>query len=406
MKGSGLVCPQDEDLNEILNEKASWFEDDPGDDDEFQIKEYDITASPNDFNTSTMFSFISSGAVKIPGFQRNYVWDLRRASKLIESIIIGLPIPQIFLYEEARNSFLVIDGQQRLMSIFYFMKQRFPRKEKRYELRRIFDEKGTIPEDVLGDDKYFVKFDLQLPATDPKRPNRLNKLNYGTLGDLKTTFDLRTVRNIIIKQNRPDPEEDESSSIYEIFNRLNTGGINLKPQEIRTSLYHSLFYEMLYRINLDKRWRQLLGLSEPDLHMKDIEILLRAYSMLVFSKDYKPSMARFLNLTSKRLKELSQAKVAYLEKLFYAFLEACKELTPKAFFGESRKVNISYIDAVFAIQCRPAFEATGVEVPALDPERLQKLKDDPEFVTATQRDTAGSANVAKRLERAKAVLLG
>ena len=110
----------------------NWFEDGTGETDDSQIKEYDITASPNDFNMSTMFSFIESGAVKIPGFQRNYVWDIKRASKLIESIIIGLPIPQIFLYEEARNKFLVIDGQQRLMSIYYFIKQRFPRKEKRF----------------------------------------------------------------------------------------------------------------------------------------------------------------------------------------------------------------------------------------------------------------------------------
>jgi uncharacterized protein with ParB-like and HNH nuclease domain len=70
---------------------------------------------PNDFKL-TLFSFIESKAVKIPGFQRNYVWDIMRASKLIESPIIGLPIAQIFLYEEGRNSFLVIDGQQRLMS--------------------------------------------------------------------------------------------------------------------------------------------------------------------------------------------------------------------------------------------------------------------------------------------------
>jgi uncharacterized protein with ParB-like and HNH nuclease domain len=52
--------------------------------------------------------------VKIPGFQRNYVWDIKRASKLIESIIIGIPIPQIFLFEEDRNKFIVIDGQQTL----------------------------------------------------------------------------------------------------------------------------------------------------------------------------------------------------------------------------------------------------------------------------------------------------
>lgn len=385
----------------------NWFEDEAGETDDFQIKEYDITASPNDFNMSTMFSFIESGAVKIPGFQRNYVWDIKRASKLIESIIIGLPIPQIFLYEEARNKFLVIDGQQRLMSIYYFIKKRFPRKEKRFELRRIFDEKGIIPDDVLHDDAYFVKFNLQLTERLPNRPNRLNKLNYGTLGELTTTFDLRTVRNIIIKQNVPDAGEDDSSSIYEIFNRLNTGGINLKPQEIRTSLYHSPFYKMLYRINLDHRWRDLLGVAEPDLHMKDIEILLRAFAMVMCGNEYKPSMTRFLNLTSKRAESLKDEKVKYLEQLFYAFLDACKALPAKAFFGaQITKVNISFIDAVFAAQCTAAFTNNSLDVPAVDPEKLRLLKEDAAFVNAARFDTASTVNVAKRLERSKAILLG
>ncbi|MGA9899032.1 MAG: DUF262 domain-containing protein, partial [Terriglobales bacterium] len=211
-----------------------WFEKEEPEESDSLIREYDITASPNDFNTLTLFSFIESGVVKIPGFQRNFVWDIKRASKLIESMIIGLPVPQIFLYEEDRNRFLVIDGQQRLMSLYYFIKQRFPRKEKRIELRRIFDEHGNIPDEVLQDDAYFSKFSLQLPEQLPKHPNRLGKLNYSTLGDYKTTFDLRTIRNIIIKQTSPP---DDDSSIYEIFNRLNSGGMNLKPQEIRTSLY-------------------------------------------------------------------------------------------------------------------------------------------------------------------------
>jgi uncharacterized protein with ParB-like and HNH nuclease domain len=116
---------------------ADWFDDYADEDDELQIDEYDITATPNDFNVSTLFNFIESGAVRIPGFQRNFVWDQVRASKLIESLILGIPVPQLFLYEQARNRFLVIDGQQRLMSIYYFIKRRFPRKEKRVEIRGI-----------------------------------------------------------------------------------------------------------------------------------------------------------------------------------------------------------------------------------------------------------------------------
>src|SRR3954454_4984522 len=84
--------------------KRDWFVD-YIDEDTFaaQISEYDITASPNDFNIGTIYHFIESGSLKIPAFQRNYVWDIKRASKLVESILIGLSIPQIFLYEKARN---------------------------------------------------------------------------------------------------------------------------------------------------------------------------------------------------------------------------------------------------------------------------------------------------------------
>jgi uncharacterized protein with ParB-like and HNH nuclease domain len=97
-----------------------WFEDYADSADE-QIIEYDISAAPNDFNILTIYSFLESGAVRIPGFQRNFVWDIGRSSKLIESLILGLPVPQVFLYEVERNKFLVIDGQQRLMSIYYFI---------------------------------------------------------------------------------------------------------------------------------------------------------------------------------------------------------------------------------------------------------------------------------------------
>ena len=167
------------EFEQVPDYSEDWYEDDGVEEsDNGYVDEYDITASPNDFNVKTIYDFIESGAVKIPGFQRNYVWDQRRASKLIESIIIGLPIPQIFLYEESRNSFLVIDGQQRLMTLYYFMKQRFPKKEKRASLRAIFAEHGKIPDDILHNDDYFSKFNLRLIAKVPDIPNKFNKLNW------------------------------------------------------------------------------------------------------------------------------------------------------------------------------------------------------------------------------------
>ena len=207
----------------------NWF-DDYGQDEDFegQIDEYDLTATPNDFNVLTIYNFIESGAVVVPGFQRNYVWDIKRASKLIESLILGLPVPQIFLYEQERNKFLVVDGQQRLMSVYFFVKGRFPRPGVRAKLRHLPGNHSRIPDDVLADDQLFQNFSLSLPEAQPRTPNKFKGKKYETLQDYRITFELRPIRNVIVKQNSP---RDDDSSVYEIFNRLNTGGVNLQPQE-------------------------------------------------------------------------------------------------------------------------------------------------------------------------------
>jgi uncharacterized protein with ParB-like and HNH nuclease domain len=227
-------------------------------------------------------------------------------------------VPQVFLYETDRNKFLVIDGQQRLMSIYYFIKQRFPRKEKRAELRSIFDEHGRIPDNVVHNDDFFENFRLKLPESPPNHPNRFKNLSYATLEAYKTQFELRTIRNVIIKQNSP---RGDDSSMYEVFNRLNTGGINLKPQEIRTSMYHSAFYDVLYQLNGLPGWRRVLAFAEPDLHMKDIEILLRGFALLIDARDYAPSMVKFLNQFSRKVQKHTDEQNQYLSRLFASFIE-------------------------------------------------------------------------------------
>ena len=200
--------------------------------------------------------------MRIPGFQRHFVWDLTRASKLIESLILGVPVPQLFLYEQDRDHYLLIDGQQRLMSIYYFKEQRFPRPEKRADVRRIFNEHGKLPEQLLQNDDYFRDFKLRLPSHLPDQKNRLSGLNYSTLGDYQSKLDMRPIRCILIRQNG---ERDDDAAMYEVFNRLNTGGVSLRPQEIRTSMYHSDFYDMLNRINTNAAWRGVLRSQEPDI---------------------------------------------------------------------------------------------------------------------------------------------
>ena len=387
-----------------LDEHVAWFDDYSTEDSGFQVEEYDITAAPNDFNILTIFNFLESGAVRIHGFQRNYVWDRGRASKLIELLILGLSVPQVFLYEVDRNSFVVIDGQQRLLSIYYFVKQRFPLKEKRSELRTIFDQNGRIPDEVIHDDRYFENFRLKLSDANPSRRNKFRELSYATLSFHKTPFELRAIRNVIIKQNAP---QDDDSSMYEVFNCLNTGGINLKPQEIRGSMYHSEFYDMLYRANSRPEWRHILNNQEPDLHMKDVEIILRGFALLMDGQTYSPSMVRFLNEFSRKCRKLNKEQIKYLFDLHAAFARNCAELPSVAFLNKrSGRFNVALYEATFAAVCERALEGSDLGVlPVISNDALNALDADVEFQGALLEGTTQTKNVKLRIHRAKAILL-
>ena len=335
----------------------NWFEDyaESAEEEESGVADFNLSVTPNDFSVSTIFELIERGTIEIPGFQRHFIWDLKRSSKLIESLILGLPVPQMFLYEQDRNKFIVIDGQQRLMSIYYFKKQRFPRMDARAQLRRIFAEKGSIPDDVLKDNSFFTDFRLRLPAYMSNSTNPLHGRSYETLGDpYQFQFDIRPVRNVVIKQNSPNPDD---SAVHEIFNRLNSGGVNLKPQEIRASLYHSNFYNMLMEVNLHEGWRGILNRPEPDLHQKDVEVLLRILALLVDGENYSPSMVKFLDKFSLKSKAQKNERNDYLKSLLLSFLEAAETLPPRTFANVSNnRFNIALIEAVFTASCSKRFK--------------------------------------------------
>lgn len=370
------------------------------DEDTSQIGEYDLTSSPNDFNVTTIFSFIDSGAVQIPGFQRNYVWDIKRASRLIESLIIGLPVPQVFLYEEDRNRFLVVDGQQRLMTIYYFVKQRFPRRERRAEIRRIFDERGRVPDEILHDDDYFEPFQLRLPEVQPGTKNRFHRLNYSTLGEYRMQFDLRTIRNMIVKQIRPS---NDTSSIYEMFNRLNTGGVNLTPQEIRSSLFHSAFYDCLFKWNMDERWRSLLGRREADLHMRDIEVMLRGLAIWQLGNDYSPSMVKFLNRYSKEAQKYGGEKRDGVFARFDWFLSKVKSIDRELWLTGGAKFGVPLFESIFAASCQLHDEGRDVDLTDV---AIRRIREDPQFQQHSSERTTDTENVKGRLRIAKTQLSG
>lgn len=301
--------------NNNINNNDIWWEDEIDEESGDKIKIYDLITYPSDFTVSTIYEKLNNGSIAIPPFQRNYVWDIKQASKLIESLIIGLPVPQMFFFEENEKS-LIIDGQQRLLTIFYFMHGRIPKQNKRASLRKTIIERGDLNEELLSDNEYFVDFKLKLSNND-----ELNGLSFEKLDKYKEKFKSRPIRIIHIKQLAPN-EQDRESSMFEIFDRLNTGGSNLSDQEIRMNVHYSNFYKMIDEVNLNPIWRKLLGKEELDLRFKDFEILLRYFAVANSFDEYKSNMKIFLNNFSYKAKSFSEEKIENLKNEFILFLNS------------------------------------------------------------------------------------
>src|SRR5436190_9579918 len=200
-----------------MSEVATEFEEVPieGQEDEFEEVlpyRYSITAYGADFLVDGLVSRLNQDDIFVPTFQRGYVWSLRDASRFVESLLLGLPVPGIFLSREKETErLLVIDGQQRLRSVQYFYSGIFEPTGGRFALR------GVQPQ--------FEGVTISTLAPEDRR--RLTD---------------SIIHATIVRQDTPS---DDDSSIYHIFERLNTGGRLLFPQEIRAAIYHWSLNEFL-----------------------------------------------------------------------------------------------------------------------------------------------------------------
>lgn len=375
------------------------FEADLGGEQEDEATIYDITTSPNDFNTTTLVNMLESGIIKVPFFQRNYVWDIKRASKFIESLLLGLPIPQIFLFEKQKNSFLIIDGQQRLFTIYFFKKGRFPKNEHRSELRTFFYEGKGISDKILQDDEYFSDFSLKLPVPKGENENPFNKKKYDTLDSPSFDFDFKVIRSIIIKQNSPD---DGDTAMFEIFNRLNTGGINLKPQEIRMSLYDSNFCHLILDLNNEKIWRNITS-EKADLNLRDVEIILRGFSFLFNREKFKSSLNSFLNVFSKEAQNFDQETNDFVKNLFLKFLEKINPISQEKIFSKRNgRFSSPLFEAVFYAMAKPCIEKKDVsQMRKIDQSIIDTIYDDSFFKETLSFGSYKKESVDKRLNIAE-----
>jgi len=245
-------------------------------------------------------------------FQRWDVWDNPRKSKLIESMLIGIPIPSIYVEEVVAGRYIVIDGQQRINSIIQYLNDKF-------------GLSGSSIREELKNKKY----------------NNLKGIQ-----GLIARFSDEKIPVIIIKKS------ENKELKYEIFERLNTGAVKLNNQELRNCMYHGNYNDLIKNeLAVHKDFEYLLGSAYNKFHkrMKDAELVLRFFAFKnIHKEDYKPPMKRFLNREMEspdgEIKKLNDKQIEELKNIFEKCVRLTKEIFGKNAFrkfdkGSDKEVN-------------------------------------------------------------------
>lgn len=333
-------------------------------DDQEVLIEYDITTYPSDFTLSGLFTMWQNENITIPDYQREFVWSIKQSSLLIESFLIGLPVPPIFFYIDEDNRNLVIDGQQRLLSVFYFFEGYFGSENEKGK-RQIFRLTGLNPKNKFHN-KRFIDLD----------DNDKRKLENSVL------------RAINVRQLSP---KDQSTSVYHIFERLNTGGTPLKPQEIRNCVFRGDFLDRLRELNNNSDWRKILGKKLVDKHQNDVELILRAFGLCYHLDEYEKPMKEFLSKTSRKYQDGKSKRLEIFEASFLKATKLINDNLREKPFSVRGPLNTSIFDSVFCTTI------TNINrMPNNLNERYENLLLDEKFVELTTLATTDAKVVKER----------
>lgn len=321
---------------------------------------YQITTFGADYTVDGLIDRFERGDIFRPNFQRNFVWTLPQASKFIESILLGLPIPSVFLYrEEATQRHLIVDGLQRLTTLHAFYKEVFPVNKKLFRLREV---KKRFEGRSLSD----------LAPEDQRR------------------FRDAIVHAMVIQQSAPD---DDKSSVFHIFERLNSNGTPLQPQEMRSAIYHGAFEELLNKLNSDIYWRKIFGSVHK--RSKDVELILRFLALLFNNKNYVKPMKLFLNNFMGNYRNINVKDAVKFEDAFTVTIKKIYDALGEKAFRTTRSLNAAVFDSVMVgVASNP--NSTISEIRS----SYRQLMKNKHYVGLISQSTADETNVSERLKMA------
>jgi hypothetical protein len=342
---------------------------------EVLITTFNITSFGADYPVDGLIKRLNAGDVSIPSFdpndgeadgigafQRKFVWGRPQMDRFIESLLLGLPVPGIFLIRDKTNKLFVLDGQQRLRTLQFFYSGIFL--EKRYKLSYV-----QKPYENMGYE--------DLPQEDRRR------------------LDDSIIHATVLLQ---DSDTDSQEAVYSIFERLNTGGSPLQPQEIRVALYPGPFLKGISDLNSNEAWRALYGKISPRL--KDHEMILRVLAMYEKGHDYSRPLKGFMNtyLRTNRFRELNSSES--IGATFVSAMKTLEEHVGAKTFRPLGAVNAAVVDSISVGMMRRVARGPVTDGQALR-SAYNDLVKDPSFTDAIGISTSKEETVFRRISAAE-----
>jgi hypothetical protein len=267
-------------------------------------------------------------------------------------------VPPVFFYREESGKEIIIDGHQRLKTVAGFFKHELPD----------------------GSPFYLKGVSKQWEGK-----------NYDTLNESdRNRFKQSILRVIIVEQIEPG----DTTSMYEVFSRLNTGGTALSPQEVRNASCHGPFNDMLKDLNKNDAWRGVFGIKLPDPRMRDIELIAR-FLALGDSKYTKP-MKQFITDFMFRNRRLADNE-KYKQKFMGTVTAVYEKLGTKP-FHISRGINAAVYDSVMVAFSRHSDYPDNIRL------RFNKLIKREDYLERVSASTTDEDTVRERIRIAQEVL--
>lgn len=303
--------------------------------------------------------------IGVVGFQRDFVWTKPQSDRFVESLLLGFPVPGIFLVQGSQGVYLVLDGQQRLRTLQAFYAGTL--RDRTFRLQYVQDDFRGLTYDEL--------------ETDARR-----------------RLDNSIIHATVVRQEVPS---EDQSGIYKIFERLNTGGTLLQPQEIRVALFNGPLIRLLRDLNENEHWRAMCG--NRSKRLKDQELILRFFAFRAHSNKYKAPMKEFLNTYTAWNLDLTRQSAKQLRQVFEETTQLIHERFGDRAFRPVRAVNAAMVDSLMTVV------AEGIEQKRLrSPKALEKayakLLRNNDYRSAIERATAREENVELRLRKAREIL--